>query len=339
LSGVFLGDSIPTRQALGAAPARVARPPWLKTKLRTGRNYGELKHLVKDLDLHTVCEQASCPNIYECWEAKEATFLILGGRCTRRCGFCDIETGKPGPLDFAEPERVAAAVEHLGLNFAVVTGVERDDASPVEVAGIWAATIRAVHRRIPACRVEVLTGDLKGRPQAVRTVVEAGPDVFAHNLETSRRLHRRVRPGFRYERSLEVLRMAKEMNPALPTKSNLIVGMGETDDEILECLADLREAGVDLVTIGQYLAPSVDHHLPVDRWVTPDQFDRYGQAGRALGFAWVESGPLVRSSYHAGKQFEAASSRLSALYGAGRSSFPVASPSGDSGPDGEGSST
>ena len=315
MSSVFLGDSIPTRETLGAAPVRVPRPPWLKTKLRTGRNYGELKHLVKDLELHTVCEQASCPNIYECWEAKEATFLILGGRCTRRCGFCDIETGKPGPLDLGEPDRVAEAVEHLGLNFAVVTGVERDDASPLEVAQIWAATIRAIRRRIPTCRVEVLTGDLKGRREAVATVVEAAPDVFAHNLETSERLHRKIRPGFRYERTLEVLRMAKELNPVMPTKSNIIVGMGETDAEVYQCLRDLREAGVDLVTIGQYLAPSLDHHLPVDRWVTPETFAEYSAAGAELGFVWVESGPLVRSSYHAGKQYEAASSRLNALYG------------------------
>lgn len=315
MSSVFLGDSIPTRQTLGSQPVRTARPPWLKTRLRTGRNYGQLKHLVKDLDLHTVCEQASCPNIYECWEAKEATFLILGGQCTRRCGFCDIETGKPGPLDLDEPDRVAAAVEHLGLNFAVVTGVERDDSPPLEVAGIWAATIRAIHRRIPTCKVEVLTGDLKGKREAVAAVVEAGPDVFAHNLETSERLHRKIRPGFRYERTLEVLRMAKELNPAMPTKSNVIVGMGETDEEVYQCLRDLRGAGVDLVTIGQYLAPSLDHHLPVDRWVTPEVFAQYSASGAEMGFAWVESGPLVRSSYHAGKQYQAASSRLSALYG------------------------
>ncbi|MEX0790121.1 MAG: lipoyl synthase [Actinomycetota bacterium] len=315
MSSVFLGDSIPTREALGSEPLRVARPPWLKTKLRTGRNYSQLKHLVKDLDLHTVCEQASCPNIYECWEAKEATFLILGGQCTRRCGFCDIKTGKPGPLDFGEPDRVAAAVEHLGLNFAVVTGVERDDSSPLEVAGIWAATIRAIRHRIPTCKVEVLTGDLKGKREAVAAVVDAAPDVFAHNLETSERLHRKIRPGFRYHRTLQVLSMAKELNPVMPTKSNIIVGMGETDDEVYRCLRDLRGAGVDLVTIGQYLAPSVDHHLPVDRWVTPEVFADYSAAGEEMGFAWVESGPLVRSSYHAGKQYQAASARLSALYG------------------------
>lgn len=310
MSQVFLGDSIPT------APAgRTRKPEWLKTKLQTGPNYGQLKHLVKDLDLHTVCEQASCPNIYECWEAKEATFLILGSKCTRRCGFCDIATGKPGPLDVNEPERVAEAVQHLGLKFAVITGVERDDSPPESVAEIWAETIRAIRRRIPGCKVEVLTGDLKGKPEAVRTVIDAAPDVFAHNLETPERLHRSIRPGFRYERSLEVLAMAKQLNPRLPTKSNIIAGMGETDEEVVECLADLRDAGVDLVTIGQYLSPSTDHHLGVQRWVTPEQFEAYRLAGKRLGFAWVESGPLVRSSYHAGKQYEAASARLAELYG------------------------
>lgn len=304
---VFLGEFIPTREQLGPiAGGRTPKPPWLKTKLKTGPNYGQLKRLVKGLDLHTVCEQASCPNIYECWEAKEATFLILGGQCTRRCGFCDIATGKPGPLDFAEPQRVAKAVEHLGLNYAVITGVERDDSPPVEVAQIWAATIRAIRDRIPGCKVEVLTGDLKGDPEAVRLVLEARPDVFAHNLETTERLHRKIRPGFRYERSLNVLAMAKHINSLIPTKSNIIVGMGETLDEVLECLRDLRKAGVDLVTIGQYLAPSHDHHLPVDRWVHPDEFAEYSRFGRELGFAWVEAGPLVRSSYHAGKQYQAA---------------------------------
>ncbi|MGQ0678258.1 MAG: lipoyl synthase [Actinomycetota bacterium] len=308
---VFLGESIPTRQDLGSgAPGRTPKPPWLKTKLRTGRNYGELKQLVKGLDLHTVCEQASCPNIYECWEAREATFLILGGRCTRRCGFCDIATGKPEPLDRDEPGRVAEAVAQMDLLFAVVTGVERDDAAPLEVARIWADTVRAIRERVPGCRVEVLTGDLKGDPAALGVVIDAKPDVYAHNLETSRRLHRTVRPGFRYDRSLEVLALAKRLDPSIPTKSNIIAGMGETDEEILECLDDLRSAGVDLVTIGQYLAPSHDQHLPVDRWVHPDEFEEYARYGRSLGFAWVESGPLVRSSYHAGKQYRAAGYRF-----------------------------
>jgi lipoyl synthase len=310
---VFIGETIPTRGQLGpGALARTPKPPWLKTRLRTGPNYGQLKHLVQGLELHTVCEQASCPNIYECWEAKEATFLILGSRCTRRCGFCDIATGKPGPLDYDEPRRVAEAVKHLGLKFAVVTGVERDDAAPVDVASIWAGTIRAIRELIPDCKVEVLTGDLKGVGDAVETVVSAGPDVFAHNLEAPRRLHRKIRPGFRYDRSLEVLAMAKRTDPAMVTKSNIIVGMGETTREVFECLDDLRAAEVDLVTIGQYLAPSHDQHLPVDRWVRPEEFAEYSQYGRGLGFAWVEAGPLVRSSYHAGKQYRAARQRLAA---------------------------
>ncbi len=308
---VFVGDQIPTRAQLGdGGLLRTPKPPWLKTKLRTGPNYGELKRLVKDLQLHTVCEEASCPNIYECWEAREATFLILGSECTRRCGFCDIATGKPGPLDHDEPRRVAEAVRQMGLNFAVVTGVERDDAPPVEVAGIWAATVRAIREMLPGCKVEVLTGDLKGVPRAVETVVSAQPDVFAHNLETPRRLHRKVRPGFRYDRSLEVLAMAKRFDPAMVTKSNIIAGMGETTEEVFECLRDLREAGVDLVTIGQYLSPSNDHHLPVDRWVRPEEFDEYSHYGKELGFAWIEAGPLVRSSYHAGKQYRAATGGL-----------------------------
>jgi lipoyl synthase len=311
---VFLGDKIPTRGELGAgAPARTPKPPWLKTKLRTGPNYSELKQLVKGLELHTVCEQASCPNIYECWEAKEATFLILGSKCTRRCGFCDIATGRPGPLDWDEPRRVAEAVRHLDLRFAVVTAVERDDAAPDAVALIWAATIRSIRELVPGCKVEVLTGDLKGARSAVETVVSAAPDVFAHNLEAPRRLHRKIRPGFRYERSLQVLSMAKEIDAAMVTKSNIIVGMGETKAEVLECLDDLRAAGVDLVTIGQYLAPSLDHHLPVDRWVRPEEFEVYRKYGEDLGFAWVEAGPLVRSSYHAGKQYRAAKPRLAAL--------------------------
>ena len=313
MSQIFLGASIPTRAELGeAAPRRPPRPPWLRNRLRTGPNYLDLKGLVRGLDLHTVCEEASCPNVYECWEAREATFLILGRLCTRRCGFCDIATGKPGPLDAEEPVRVAEAVERMGLRFAVVTGVERDDAPPKVVAGIWAATIRAIRERVPDCRVEVLTGDLKGDPAAIATVMDAEPDVFAHNLETSRRMHRRIRPGFRYERSLDVLRQAKQLKPRIPTKSNIIVGMGETFEEVVETLGDLRDAGVDLMTIGQYLSPSADHHVPVHRWVHPDEFAEYRRIGEELGFAWVESGPLVRSSYHAGKQYRAAAARLGA---------------------------
>lgn len=312
MSQVFIGDSIPTRESMDEVPRRPPRPPWMKTKLKTGPNYSDLKNLVRDLDLHTVCEEASCPNIYECWEAREATFLILGEQCTRRCGFCDIATGKPALLDLGEPVRVAEAVAGMGLKFAVVTGVERDDVSPVKVAWVWAETIKQIRARVPDCGVEVLTGDLKGVPEAVRTVIEAKPDVFAHNLETTRRLHKKIRPGFRYERSLEVLRMAKEFDSSMPTKSNLIVGMGETYEEVLECLKDLRSVGVDIMTVGQYLSPSMDHHVPIDRWVRPEEFADYKSFGEDLGFAWVEAGPLVRSSYHAGKQYKAASAVLSA---------------------------
>lgn len=311
MSTAFVGPSIPTREQVGeAARVRAPRPPWLKTKIRTGPNYTDLKRIVRGLELHTVCEEASCPNIYECWEAREGTFLILGDRCTRRCGFCDIATGKPGALDIGEPKRVAEAVAQMGLNFAVVTGVERDDVPPTRVAQIWAATIREIRTRIPNCGVEVLTGDLKGDPAAIEIVMNAEPDVFAHNLETSRRLHRKIRPGFRYDRSLEVLNMAKRLKPKIPTKSNIIVGMGESFDEVLETMRDLREVGVDLMTIGQYLSPSMEHHVAVDRWARPGEFDEYRRIGEEMGFAWVEAGPLVRSSYHAGKQYKAAALRL-----------------------------
>ena len=313
MSDVFLGATIPTRAELGdGVPRRPPRPPWLRNRLRTGPNYTDLKGLVRGLELHTVCEEASCPNVYECWEAREATFLILGKLCTRRCGFCDIATGRPGPLDPDEPQRVAEAVAGMGLHYAVVTGVERDDVPPQAQATIWAATIRAIRQRLPGCRVEVLTGDLKGRPEAIAAVMEAAPDVFAHNVETPRRLHPKIRPGFRYDRSLAVLAQAKALQPGIPTKSNIIVGMGETFEEVVETLRDLRAVGVDIMTIGQYLAPSTDHHLPVHRWVHPEEFGEYRRLGEEMGFAWVEAGPLVRSSYHAGKQYRAAADRLAA---------------------------
>lgn len=299
------------------------RPGWLKIRAKQGRNYSELKGLMRGLDLHTVCQEAGCPNIYECWEAREATFLILGQQCTRRCGFCDIATGKPGPLDLLEPGRVAEAVDLMGLEYAVITGVERDDVAPMAAARIWAATIKAIKGRRPTCGVEVLTGDLKGDRESVRAVLDAGPDVFAHNLETVRRLHKSVRPGFRYARSLEVLALAKQMHPTIPTKSNLIVGLGETRLEVIEALEDLRDSGVDIVTVGQYLSPSADH-LPVRRWITPEEFAEIKAVGESLGFAWVESGPLVRSSLHAGKQHAAAALRL-------RSAGPAAARAGPGG--------
>ena len=285
-----------------ARPAR--RPPWLKVKARTGPNYAELKGLMRGLDLHTVCEEAGCPNIYECWEDREATFLILGDRCTRRCGFCDVMTAKPLPVDEEEPGRIAEAVRAMGLRHVVVTGVARDDL-PDGGARIWAATVRAIRAAVPSCTVEVLPSDFKGGERDVATVLEAGPDVFAHNLETVRRLHPRIRPAFGYDRSLEVLRMAKRLRPGQITKSNLILGMGERPEEIPEALADLAAAGVDILTMGQYLQPT-RYHLPVDRWVMPEEFAAHADAARAAGIPHVEAGPLVRSSYHAGAQLRRA---------------------------------
>ena len=282
----------------------VRRPEWLRVKARTGPNYTELKGLMRRMDLHTVCEEAGCPNIYECWEDREATFLILGDRCTRRCGFCDVMTAKPMQPDEQEPRRIADAVRAMGLKYVVVTGVARDDLSDGGAA-VWAACIHAVREAVPGCKVEVLPADFKGGARDIATVMEAEPDVFAHNLETVRRLHARIRPAFGYERSLDVLRIAKRLRPDGVTKSNLILGMGERPKEVREAMEDLRAAGVDLLTIGQYLQPT-KFHLPVNRWVTPDEFADHARAGMGMGFAHVEAGPLVRSSYHAGKQLSRA---------------------------------
>jgi lipoic acid synthetase len=257
---------------------------------------------MREHGLHTVCEESGpCPNIYECWEQRTATFLILGNVCTRRCTFCDVITGRPPELDTQEPERVAKAVAAVGLAYAVVTGVARDDIRSDGGASIWAETIRAVRRHNPDCGVEVLVPDFRGRPESIQTVVEAAPDVFAHNLETTRRMHPLVRKGFDYDRSLEVLRLAKRFRPEQITKAGLILGMGETDDEVRSSLRELADAQVDLVTLGQYLAPSRAHPA-VDRYVHPDAFAELGDYARSLGFAHVTSGPLVRSSYHAREQ-------------------------------------
>jgi lipoyl synthase len=286
------------------------RPEWLKVKASFGPNYTELKGIMRAQSLHTVCEEAGCPNIFECWEDREATFLILGDRCTRRCGFCDVMTAKPLGLDEEEPERVAGAVKAMGLRYVVITGVARDDLTDGG-ARIWAETIRAVRREVPGCGVEVLPPDFKGHRDTIATVIEAEPDVFAHNLETVRRLHRRIRPGFDYERTLETLRAAKELRPGQITKSNLILGMGERPEEVVEAFDDLRSVGVDLMTLGQYLQPT-KFHLPVDRWVTPEEFAEHARVGQEMGFAHVEAGPLVRSSYHAGKQLRKAEARTAA---------------------------
>jgi lipoic acid synthetase len=283
------------------------KPPWLKVRLRNGPNTAELKQLMRGLDLHTVCEEAMCPNIHECWEDREATFLLLGDRCTRRCGFCDVMTAKPGAVDAEEPARIAEAVARLGLRFVVLTGVARDDL-PDGGAAIWAETVRRVKRDVPGVGVEVLPSDFKGGQRDIATVLEAEPDVFAHNLETVRRLHGRIRPAFGYDRSLDVLRIAKRVRPGQVTKSNLILGMGERAEEVPEAMRDLVEADCDILTMGQYLQPT-PQHLPVDRWVHPDEFARHARAGEAMGLAHVEAGPLVRSSYHAGAQYRRALER------------------------------
>ena len=295
-------------------PVDDRKPPWLKVRLQTGSNYQELKGIMRGLSLHTVCEEAMCPNIHECWEEREATFLILGDKCTRRCGFCDVMTAKPDPVDEDEPRRIAEAVKEMGLRFVVLTGVARDDLSDGG-ARIWASAIRAVRHAVPGCGVEVLPTDFKGGERDIATVIGAEPDVFAHNLETVRRLHGRIRPAFGYGRSLEVLRIAKRLRERQITKSNLILGMGETPDEVPEVLNDLANAGVDIVTIGQYLQPTT-YHLPVDRWVHPDEFARWKRFGESeLGISHVEAGPLVRSSYHAGKQLRRAIDANAALAG------------------------
>jgi lipoic acid synthetase len=275
-------------------------------RLQRGPNFRELEGIMRGRSLHTVCEEAMCPNISECWEEREATFLILGDRCTRRCGFCDVMTARPDPVDEDEPARIAEAVRDMGLRFVVVTGVARDDL-PDGGARIWAATIRAIREAVPGSGIEVLPTDFKGGERDVATVLEAEPDVFAHNLETVRRLHGRIRPAFGYDRTLDVLAMAKRLRPGQLTKSNLILGMGERPDEIPDALRDLAEAGCEIVTIGQYLRPT-PQHLPVDRWVTPEEFAGWKALGESFGIAHVEAGPLVRSSYHAGEQFRRARS-------------------------------
>lgn len=273
------------------------RPEWLKAPAPVGENYRELKDLVRRLRLHTVCESAACPNTGECWNQRTATFMILGNYCTRRCGFCAVQKGAPLEVDQDEPRRVAEACATLGLRYAVITSVNRDDQKDGGAA-IFAATIRAIRERIPGCQVEVLVPDFQGSREAMATVMEAAPDVLNHNIETVPRLYKQVRVGARYERSLEMLAYAHELGPDIPTKSGLMVGLGETNEEVVEVLRDLRGHGVRIATIGQYLRPT-PAHLPVLRYATPAEFAAYKEAGMAMGFSHVESGPLVRSSYHA----------------------------------------
>ncbi len=287
------------------APAEPARKPsWLKVKAPGGPNYLALKHLMRDLKLHTVCEEAHCPNIGECWEHKAATFMILGDVCTRNCAYCAVAHGTPLPLDAGEPRRLGDAVAQMGLKHVVITSVDRDDL-PNGGAEVFAACIAEIRRRLPETSVEVLIPDFKGNPDALRIVVAARPDILNHNLETIARLYRIARPGGRYPRALELLERAKELDPDLLTKSGIICGLGEDWDELLVAMRDLRAAQVDILTIGQYLRPS-DQHLPIARWYTPDEFAELKRYGMGLGFRHVESGPLVRSSYHAWEQVEAA---------------------------------
>jgi lipoic acid synthetase len=276
---------------------KAQRPDWLRAPAPVGDKYRQLKSLIERLDLHTVCESAACPNVGECWNHGTATFMILGNVCTRRCGFCAVRKGAPLEVDYDEPRRVAEAVAAMGLRFAVITSVNRDDRKDGG-AELFALTIRAIRERVPGCGIEVLVPDFQGSHAAMETVMEAAPDVLNHNTETVPRLYRQVRLGARYERSLDMLAYAKRIAPRTPAKSGLMVGLGETAAEVLSVMRDLRAHGVDILTLGQYLRPS-PQHLPIVRYVPPAEFDEFRRAGDAMGFAHVEAGPLVRSSYHA----------------------------------------
>jgi len=278
------------------------KPEWIKTRANMGPEYTRLRSLVKIEGLHTVCQEAACPNIFECWEDKEATFLIGGDRCTRRCDFCNIDTGKPLPIDREEPRKVAESVKTMGLAYATITGVTRDDLED-EGAWLYAETIRKVHEINPGCDVEMLAPDFSGNPELLNLVFDAAPEVFAHNLETVPRIFKTIRPAFTYDRSLNVITQARDYG--LITKSNLILGLGETREEISQALVDLRAAGCDLITITQYLRPTMKHH-PVERWVKPEEFVELAQEATEVGFLGVMSGPLVRSSYRAGRLYRQA---------------------------------
>ena len=278
------------------------KPEWIKTKANMGPEYTKLRSLVVKEGLHTVCQEAACPNIFECWEDREATFLIGGSACTRRCDFCNIDTGKPDPLDRDEPRRVAESVKTMNLKYATITGVARDDLDD-EGAWLYAETIAQVHALNPGVGVEMLAPDFSGNPQLLNQVFETRPEVFAHNLETVPRIFKEIRPAFRYERSLNVITQARDFG--LITKSNLILGMGETRDEVTQALQDLRDAGCDLITITQYLRPTAKHH-PVIRWVKPNEFVELSKEAEEIGFLGVMSGPLVRSSYRAGRLYNQA---------------------------------
>ena len=289
-------------EARNAAVPIERKPEWIKTRAIMGPEYTALRSLVAKEGLHTVCQEAACPNIFECWEDREATFLIGGEKCTRRCDFCNIDTGKPDPLDRDEPRRVAESVQAMQLKYATITGVTRDDLED-EGAWLYAETIRKVHKLNPGTGVEMLAPDFSGNPTLLNEVFETRPEVFAHNLETVPRIFKRIRPAFRYDRSLDVISQARAFG--LITKSNLILGMGETREEVTQALVDLHAAGCDLITITQYLRPTPKHH-PVERWVKPNEFVELSAEANEIGFAGVMSGPLVRSSYRAGRLYKQA---------------------------------
>jgi lipoic acid synthetase len=287
-----------------AEPLPDRKPPWLKVRAPGGPEYSRLKHLMRELDLHTVCEEAHCPNIGECWDHGAATFMILGDVCTRNCAYCAVTHGRPPRYDTAEPDRVGRAIAAMGLQHAVITSVDRDDL-PDFGAWAFAETIRQIHARVPGCSVEVLVPDFQGNEESIRTVLDARPEIYNHNTETVPRLYRRARPGGRYGRVLDIFRLAKRLAPDIPTKTGIILGMGETTEEVVQTMRDLRGVDVDILTLGQYLRPS-ERHLPLDRYVTPAEFGELRKRGTAMGFRHVESGPLVRSSYHAWEQVQAA---------------------------------
>ena len=293
-------DGVIREDEIGVAQASDRKPDWLRVKMPSGDTYHHLKQLMRTKNLHTVCEEAMCPNIGDCWGRGTATFLLLGDTCTRSCGFCHIKTGRPTWFDEQEPERVAEAVANMKLRHAVLTSVNRDEL-PDGGAHIFARSIELIHQRVPGCSVEVLIPDFKGDRDALKMVMEAQPEILNHNIETAPRLYRTVRPQAIYERSLRVLEMAKELDAGAVTKSGMMVGLGETWDEVIQVMRDLRAHGVDILTLGQYLRPT-RNHLPVLRYWRPDEFTRLRQEGLDMGFRWVESGPLVRSSFHADGQ-------------------------------------
>jgi lipoic acid synthetase len=305
LNAARMGETL--HQIMGrhrGEPLPDRKPAWLKVRAPGGANYARLKHLMRDLQLNTVCEEAHCPNVGECWEHGTATFMILGDVCTRNCAYCAVAHGRPPAYDTGEPERVARAIAEMALQHTVITSVDRDDL-PDFGAWIFAETIRQVREHTPSCSIEVLVPDFQGNEQSIATVLAARPDIYNHNTETVPRLYKRARPGGRYERVLRIFRFVKQTAPDIPTKTGIILGLGETLEEVVATMRDLREVDVDILTLGQYLRPSNDH-IPLDRYVTPEEFAWLRTQGMDMGFRHVESGPLVRSSYHAWEQVQAA---------------------------------